>query len=290
MSFSNTEEGFVLSSLNEFVKVWGSGGQANLNLECKDGLACIKLKFDLGHPGQPHIPRPQYLHPAYQTKPRRYGPSRQRKNLERAKAHHDAKSVAASATDNSSTDDSSATSPVTVTAPEAPTSSKTPSPCTAAASTPAPAATEEQQSHETAPSNSTSSLPAAATAAVSLTPTEAASASSTPSPSQPSTVPVYCIAVLENCPDEKLSQEYEDSLRRYLASEEHLSRNILSAQFVHETTRSLRNSFTHTVAVLLQVKTERLWESAASYIRKHLGASNEWSRGNGTVIKLSRIH
>ena len=90
--------------------------------------------------------------------------------------------------------------------------------------------------------------------------------------------------------DENLSQEYGDSLRRYLASKEHLSRNIVSAQFVHETSRSLRNSFVHTVAVVLEVKTERLWESAASYIRKHLGATNEWSRGNGTVIKLSRIH
>ena len=150
---------------------------------------------------------------------------------------------------------------------------------------------DSESSEETAASSiSTPSLPVAASADVLSTPTRAASASVPHPPSQPSTVPVYCLAVLENCPDENLSQEYEDSLRRYLASEEHLSRNIVSAQFVHETSRSLRNSFVHTVAVVLHVKTERLWESAASYIRKHLGATNEWSRGNGTVIKLSRIH
>ena len=45
MHFSNTEEAFVLSSLKEFVKVWGSGRQANFNLECRNGLACIKLTF-----------------------------------------------------------------------------------------------------------------------------------------------------------------------------------------------------------------------------------------------------
>ena len=93
-------------------------------------------------------------------------------------------------------------------------------------------------------------------------------------------VPVYCLAVFENCPDEVLSQEYGTSLEKYLASEQHLCQNIASAQFSHESCRRLRNNFVHTVAVVLQ----------ASYIRKHLGVSNEWSKGNGTIIKLIRIH
>ena len=61
MNFFSIEGGFVLSSLKEIVKVWGWWGQANLNLQYKVGLACIKPKFDLGHPGQPHVPGPQYL-------------------------------------------------------------------------------------------------------------------------------------------------------------------------------------------------------------------------------------
>ena len=165
MNFSSTEEGFVLASLKEFVKVWGSGGQANLNLECRDGSACIKLKFDLGHPGQSHVPRPQYLH---QTKPRRYGHARMQKNLERAKAHHAAKSAASSATatSNSSTDDSSATNSVAVPAPDASTSPITSSTSTPSASTPAPTTKEPQSYEETAPSLSTPNILAAASADV----------------------------------------------------------------------------------------------------------------------------
>ena len=87
-----------------------------------------------------------------------------------------------------------------------------------------------------------------------------------------------------------LSQEYGTSLEKYLASEQHLCQNIASAQFSHESCRRLRNNFVHTVAVVLQVRSDRLWENAASYIRKHLGVSNEWSKGNGTIIKLTRIH
>ena len=51
--------------------------------------------------------------------------------------------------------------------------------------------------------------------------------------------------------------------------------------------RSFRNNlYKHTVSIILYVKTARLWESAASYVRKHLGVSKYWERSNGTVNRL----
>ena len=301
MNFSNTEESFVLSSLNEFVKVWGSGGQSNLSLECRDGLACIKLSFNLGHPTSPHKKFTQYSNPAPAQHPirRRNGPARQLKNIERAKAHK-ARLVAEVAADTAAnqpvTDDSSVaadaitlspTSPLP--APPQPPPSPPPQPLTTSLARDPCTDTSASTTSLTTPS-----LPAVVTAAYDVTtPTEAAPASLPPPSTQADTpvpVPVYCIATFENCPDEELSPEYADSLRRYLASEDHLCRNISSAMFKHVSTRRLRSRFVHTVEVVLQVKIERLWENAANYIRKHLGASNEWSRGNGTIIKLSRIH
>ena len=81
-------------------------------------------------------------------------------------------------------------------------------------------------------------------------------------------------------------------LIKFLGSEQHLSQNITSVVFSPPSSRCFRNGyFTHTMAIVLHVKTDRLWETPASYIRKHLGfTNNEWSKQNGTVVKLSRIH
>ena len=55
-------------------------------------------------------------------------------------------------------------------------------------------------------------------------------------------------------------------------------------------TRSFRNNvYTHTLSIVVYVRTARLWESPANYLRKHLGLSNYWTRSNGTVVRLSRI-
>ena len=54
MKPDNTEESFVLATVNEFVKTWGSGKQAHLNLECKNGIAWIHLAFKLGPPATQH--------------------------------------------------------------------------------------------------------------------------------------------------------------------------------------------------------------------------------------------
>ena len=97
MNFSNTEESFVLSSLKEFVKAWGSGNHAYFNLECKNGSACIQLSFNLGHPGETHHHGPHQPHFQTQHQKKSCGPARQKRNNERAKAHQ-AKLAAASAT------------------------------------------------------------------------------------------------------------------------------------------------------------------------------------------------
>ena len=108
---------------------------------------------------------------------------------------------------------------------------------------------------------------------------------------RPEFVPVHCVATFENCPDSQLNQDYVDSLMRYMNSEPHLQQNIERADLKHLSSRSFRNGvFIHTVDVTMHVRTARLWESPASYVRKFLGLTNMWERSNGTVIKLSRIH
>ena len=84
----NTEEAFVLASLKEFVKLWGSGTQASLNLECKNGQAWIQFGAMLGSPASPHFDPPT-------------APVRKRKSLARKEKDRvplDASSEAASST------------------------------------------------------------------------------------------------------------------------------------------------------------------------------------------------
>ena len=62
-NFSLTEEAFLLSSLNEVVKVWARGtGQASFDLNISDGVAELKLGFKLGHPSEPHCHPPAPAH------------------------------------------------------------------------------------------------------------------------------------------------------------------------------------------------------------------------------------
>jgi hypothetical protein len=61
-----TEESFILRSLREVVNIWTRGsGQASFNLEIQDGVADLKLGFQLGKPSDPHpIPMcSDYVHP-----------------------------------------------------------------------------------------------------------------------------------------------------------------------------------------------------------------------------------
>ena len=288
MNFSNNEEAFVLASLKEFVKIWGSGSQAHFKLECGNGQAWVRLDCQLGHPASPHhpvIPPPQVR--------RHKGPARRKKDQERAAAHRAShlpaplhEEVAAAAnTSISSRTALTANDPVASTGPPPPSHTEQVVAEQPAASEPeaVPAPLPNPHQHEAEPANAT--LPTQQAEAV-------PAAAHPPPDQQPEVVPVHGVAVFENCPVDVLTEEYADSLKRFLTSEDHLSQNISGTEFYHQSSRSLRRGvFTHTVSVVIHVRTGRLWESPASYIRKHLGLpNNEWTRSNGTVVKLSRIH
>ena len=55
--FSLSEEAFLLGSLREVTKVWArASGKASFNFSVQDGQAHLQLGFQLGLPGDPHIP------------------------------------------------------------------------------------------------------------------------------------------------------------------------------------------------------------------------------------------
>ena len=60
------EEAFLLASLKEVVNIWSRGtGHANFNLTIQDGVADLKLRFQLGRPTDPHVLNQQ----CYQVQP-----------------------------------------------------------------------------------------------------------------------------------------------------------------------------------------------------------------------------
>ena len=95
--------------------------------------------------------------------------------------------------------------------------------------------------------------------------------------------------LFENCPDSNLTDDYYGSLKKFILSEEHLKTNISSVKMAKLSTRQLEPQlYEHSVTVEIVVKTGRLWEPPAVYVRKHL-ASNDWLKGNKTRITLGRI-
>ena len=99
----NCEESFVLASLQEFVKVWSSGHQANFNLNCENGRAWLSLGFQLGSPSSPHHrnfghPRPHGSVPPPYHRPRHKGLERRERDRARAARHQEARAQAAAST------------------------------------------------------------------------------------------------------------------------------------------------------------------------------------------------
>ena len=102
---------------------------------------------------------------------------------------------------------------------------------------------------------------------------------------------IHATAVIEDSPNFNLDNEELESLQRFIASKEHLVRNVANLEFKYLSSREFRsNKFKHTIEVKIHVKTENLWEGARNYIWKHLGDENTWSRGNGSRITLVRRH
>ena len=107
---------------------------------------------------------------------------------------------------------------------------------------------------------------------------------------QPDTSSVFCVATLDNCPNEVLDKEDADSIRKCLFEEKDMLENVYSSKFEIISSRSLRhNKFVHTISVELKVKMSKLQESPVQYVKKQLGLKN-WSLENGTTVRLSRIH
>ena len=96
MNFSISEEAFILRSLKEVVNVWARGsGQATFSLTVEDGMADLKLGFQLGLPTDVHLPNqvpPPSLRTNFTPEARHYQgrkktPSRRRRDLARAAQH-----------------------------------------------------------------------------------------------------------------------------------------------------------------------------------------------------------
>ena len=104
-------------------------------------------------------------------------------------------------------------------------------------------------------------------------------------------VSIHATAVVEDSPNVTLTNDEIESIYKFIASKEHLIKNIADAKANHLSSREFRNlKFKHTVEVIIIVKTANLWEGARSYIWRHLGAGNTWTRGNGSKINLVKIH
>ena len=93
---------------------------------------------------------------------------------------------------------------------------------------------------------------------------------------------VYATAEFENSPYNTLMEDDLKSLEKYLFSEKHLQDNIENYEF-----ECVSNS---QVNLKINVKIERLWETARQYLWKHIGGTNYWDRQNGTRIRIKRIH
>ena len=80
----NNEERFVLASLKEFVKTWGSGNAGSFQLVCKDGQAKLSMEFSLETPGSSHFTPPGDNQDTWKRDKRRKNPSTLRRDKKRA--------------------------------------------------------------------------------------------------------------------------------------------------------------------------------------------------------------
>ena len=106
----------------------------------------------------------------------------------------------------------------------------------------------------------------------------------------PEIVTVHATAVISDCQDEILTPEYGESLRKFLFSEDHMTRNIQSFDTEIISSRKMRtNLITHCVSLRIHVRTSGLWDSPRKYIWKHF-SDNEYTKANGSKINLVKIH
>jgi hypothetical protein len=93
---TNTEETFILSSLKEFVKLWGSGCHPNLQLQCSNGQVSFNFSAQLGGPADRHfVPNEPHPHHGFHAPlpPRRKSPQQREHERARAAAQRASKTV-----------------------------------------------------------------------------------------------------------------------------------------------------------------------------------------------------
>ena len=106
----------------------------------------------------------------------------------------------------------------------------------------------------------------------------------------PHVVTIHATAIVEKSPHTMFVEEEWDSLIRFIYSKEHLKQNIEKVRHCNSTSRDYMSGlYQHNVKIELLVKTSSLWETPRSYIWRNIG-QDSWNRGNGTTIKLTRIH
>ena len=303
---TQSEEAFVLSSLKEFVKLWGSGCQASLQLHCFNGQASVNFSSQLGSPADRHF-LPPHRNQAHLPSRQKSKHQRERDRA-RAAAHRAAQQVHADKQADTASSDPAVFQPEQQEdeTPAAAAGAKL-SPASAGVSSPSTLAASAETlipPMEADPADPLIPLNQAATAAPE--PLQKQAVPAAPLHSQPSDlatfqevqdefVPelkeaiIFATGVFENCPDDDLSEEYFVSLQKFILSEKHLEENISSVKIAKLSTRQLlARQFLHTVKVELSVKTSRLWEPPLAYIKRHL-ATNDWLKGNKTRITVTDI-
>ena len=221
----NTEESFVLSTLKEFVLIWGSGNQAFFNFDCKDGKACFNFSTQLGSPGSQHfVPPPHKQHQHHDLhdvgKRKHRGPNQVLKNNTRAAAHRAKLQEQQLSASDAANQDVEASEDQAVSADQLenqPAAQAGPLLPPSAPPTP-PAATAGRTPPSPPP------VAATATNPVSFAPLPHFSEVHDEVLVQ--TQEVNATAVFEDCPDEVLREDYFESLNKFIFSEPHLIQNV----------------------------------------------------------------
>ena len=105
----------------------------------------------------------------------------------------------------------------------------------------------------------------------------------------PPVVQIHVTAIIDNSPNEALTNDDINSVAKILTNRDHLAQNIVNIEYSYVSTREFGEKFKHSVGIVLSVQTCNLWEGARSYIYRHTGRDT-WTLRNGSVVDIVRIH
>ena len=105
-------------------------------------------------------------------------------------------------------------------------------------------------------------------------------------------VSIHATASLVNSPCNKVDTACQHSVFALMDSKDHLKRNIVKGKAEHIRSRpddNCNGKFKHEIDMVIEVRTNSLWEPARTYIWKHLGNSS-WTFNDGTEVSFIKIH